>query len=64
MDTARDLFGRDRIQTVIDRTRDVSLDESIDALVDAAVAWQGSQRFTDDISLLALEVAGEPGPDG
>jgi len=64
MDAARELFGRDRIQTVIDQTRDVSLDDSIDALVDAAVAWQGSQRFADDISLLALEVAGEPGPDG
>jgi sigma-B regulation protein RsbU (phosphoserine phosphatase) len=56
MSPANVLFGRDRVEAVIDRTRDVSIDESIDALVDAAVAWQGSENFSDDLSLLALEV--------
>jgi len=64
MNPARELFGRDRIKTVIEQAREMSLDESIDALVDAALAWQGSEGFSDDLSLLALEVSGAPGPGG
>jgi len=60
MNERRELFGRTRIEAVIDATRGVTLDESIDALVDAAVAWQGSEHFTDDLSLLALEVCLTP----
>jgi len=63
MSPARELFGDDRIKAVIDQTHGVSLDESIDALVDAAVAWQGSQDFSDDLSLLALEVSDGLRPD-
>ena len=62
MSPARELFGKDRILAVFDQTREKSLDESIDALVDAAVAWQGSLRFEDDLSILALEVPHEPRP--
>ena len=58
MNEQNELFRRTRIEDVIDATRAMTLDESIDALVDAAVAWQGSEQFTDDLSLLALEVPG------
>ena len=58
MNPDNELFGQRRIEALIDETRDVSIDDSLDALIDAAVAWQGSDSFTDDLSLLALEVTG------
>ena len=58
MNPVNELFGARRIEALIDETRDVSIDDSLDALIDAAVAWQGSDSFTDDLSLLALEVTG------
>jgi sigma-B regulation protein RsbU (phosphoserine phosphatase) len=64
MSPTRELFGQDRIQTAIDQTGAMSLDESLDALLDAAVAWQGSEGFSDDVSLLALEVPGDSGAGG
>jgi sigma-B regulation protein RsbU (phosphoserine phosphatase) len=62
----RRLFGPERVGSVIDETREKSLDESLDAIIDAAVAWQGSKEFADDVSILAMEVsardAEETGP--
>ncbi|MHC4409427.1 MAG: SpoIIE family protein phosphatase, partial [Planctomycetota bacterium] len=59
MSPARELFGTDRVHAVIERTRQCSLEENIDALLDAAVAWQGSERLDDDLSILALEIPTE-----
>ena len=64
MSPERELFGRDRIQAAIDQTGAMSLDESLDALLAAAVDWQGADGFSDDVSLLALEVPGESDADG
>ena len=43
---------------VVDETRDLSIEESLDALIAAATAWQGTKNFEDDVSLLAVEVRG------
>ena len=58
MNPANELFGGRRIEALIDETRNMSIDDSLAALIDAAAAWQGSDDFTDDLSLLALEVTG------
>ena len=57
MNPAREMFGQRRIEAAIDENRDVPLDDSIDALIDAAVKWQRSDNFIDDLSVLAMEVS-------
>jgi sigma-B regulation protein RsbU (phosphoserine phosphatase) len=56
MNPAGEMFGRARIDAVIDETRDKSIDESLDALIAAAMAWQRAEDCADDLSLLALDV--------
>jgi sigma-B regulation protein RsbU (phosphoserine phosphatase) len=56
MNTDHELFGCPRIEAALGGATDLSLDESLDALIDATIAWQGSDRFNDDLSLLAVEV--------
>lgn len=56
MNPAGEVFGRERITMVIEDSRSNSIDESPDALIAAATAWQGGEAFTDDVSLLALSV--------
>lgn len=51
-----EMFGRQQIEETIDRCRELSIEDSSDALIDAAVAWQRSDQFADDLSLLAVEV--------
>lgn len=51
-----EMFGRQQIEETIDRCREISIEDSSDALIDAAVAWQRSDQFADDLSLLAAEV--------
>ena len=53
---SQDLFGLKRLETVIDEARELSLAQSIDAIVDAAAKWQGKAEFGDDISIVALEL--------
>ena len=55
-DQSNELFGRERLEEVVDESRGLTLSESIDAIVQAAVAWQGDDRFMDDVSLLAAEL--------
>lgn len=57
MNPDREMFDRRWIEATIHGSRDVSLDDSIDALIDAAVAWQRSDHFADDLSILAMEVS-------
>jgi sigma-B regulation protein RsbU (phosphoserine phosphatase) len=57
MNSGGQLFGYDRINAIINEARDRSIDESLDALIDGAVAWQGTKDFADDVSLLAMEVS-------
>ncbi|MBI4719697.1 MAG: SpoIIE family protein phosphatase [Chitinivibrionia bacterium] len=51
-----EMFGQDRLQALIAGQRSVSLQASLDALVGSLVAWRGSGRFEDDISVVAIEI--------
>lgn len=50
------MFGQRQIEETIDRFREMPIEESSDALVDAVKEWQRSDLFVDDLSLLVLEV--------
>jgi sigma-B regulation protein RsbU (phosphoserine phosphatase) len=63
MNPGGQLFGHDRVDAVINETREKSLDESLDALIEAAVAWQGAKEFADDVSLLAMEASARDAED-
>ena len=52
MNPARELFGRARIETVIGQARELSLDASIDALVDAVM--QSTQGWAAALILMAF----------
>jgi sigma-B regulation protein RsbU (phosphoserine phosphatase) len=54
-----DGFGEDRLQAVVARKRELTLDESLDALIGDITAWHGSDRFSDDLSIAALEIHGK-----
>ena len=51
-----DGFGDDRLQAVVARKQELTLDESLDALIGDITAWHGSDRFSDDLSIAALEI--------
>ncbi|MBN1346431.1 MAG: SpoIIE family protein phosphatase [Phycisphaerae bacterium] len=52
----KEQFERDRLLAVIERSRQSSLDESLDAIIREVVSWRGDDHFTDDVSLLAVEI--------
>jgi len=54
-----DGFGEDRLQAVVARKQELTLDESLDALIGDITAWHGSDRFSDDLSIAALEIHGK-----
>ena len=49
-------FGRERLGAALHELRGVSLNESLDALVQRIIAWRGDDRFGDDLSILAFEL--------
>jgi sigma-B regulation protein RsbU (phosphoserine phosphatase) len=49
-------FGQERVSETLAGTRDRSLDEGLDALVETLRAWVAPQRFRDDLSIVALEI--------
>jgi sigma-B regulation protein RsbU (phosphoserine phosphatase) len=49
-------FGRERLLAAIERCRSMTLDESVESLVEEVVAWHGDEHLADDISLLAVEI--------
>ncbi len=51
-------FGRDRLHAVLDDAAAEPLDRSTAAVVDALTAWRGDDRFTDDVTILAVEHVG------
>jgi serine phosphatase RsbU (regulator of sigma subunit) len=54
-----DGFREDRLQAVVARKQELTLDESLDALIGDITAWHGSDRFSDDLSIAALEIHGK-----
>jgi sigma-B regulation protein RsbU (phosphoserine phosphatase) len=50
------LFGRSRLLQTLDIGRDVSLSDSLTALIGAVEAWIGGAPLADDVSALAVEV--------
>lgn len=49
-------FGEDRLEAALVRKQGLTLDESLDALIVAVTTWHGSDRFSDDLSIAALEI--------
>ena len=57
MDPAGNQFGNARLMQAIDHARSETLKKSVETLLSAITQWQGSERFQDDISILAVEMA-------
>ncbi len=56
-DSSNELFGVDRLRASIRQTHGMTLDESVDALLTAVLAWGGRDGLRDDVSIIALEIA-------
>jgi sigma-B regulation protein RsbU (phosphoserine phosphatase) len=48
-------FGARRLEDALKAGRDKPLSELVKSLREAIVKWRGSELFSDDVSLLALE---------
>ena len=55
-DPSGEQFGRERMRTAIENTRSMSLQASIDALINETVMWKGTENLSDDISIVAFEI--------
>ncbi len=55
MNADREEFGRERMGAALSE-RSLSLNESLDALVNKVIAWRGDDRFADDISIMGVEL--------
>jgi sigma-B regulation protein RsbU (phosphoserine phosphatase) len=53
---SREQLGMKGLLSTIDSNRAVSLDESLDALSQAVAEWKGDDNFSDDVTVLAVEV--------
>ncbi len=51
-----DEFGKDRLQAAVAQRQQLTLDDSLDALIGDLRAWHGSDRFSDDLSIAAFEI--------
>jgi sigma-B regulation protein RsbU (phosphoserine phosphatase) len=49
-------FGDDRLLAAIADSQDLSLQDSVESLVQQVVAWRGEEHLRDDVSLLAVSV--------
>ena len=50
-------FGDERLLSAIAEGRSLSLNESVESLVEKVVAWRGEEHLRDDVSILAIAVA-------
>ncbi|MES2644554.1 MAG: SpoIIE family protein phosphatase [Myxococcota bacterium] len=60
-DPSGEQFGTARLLEAIRERRSSSLQDGMTTLLGEISRWRGSERPKDDISILALEVSGEPG---
>ncbi|MHC4217963.1 MAG: PP2C family protein-serine/threonine phosphatase [Planctomycetota bacterium] len=58
MDRDGEMFGRTRTRGVLVEHHTRPLDDVLARVVEAVTAWKGDGDFSDDISLVALEMAG------
>jgi sigma-B regulation protein RsbU (phosphoserine phosphatase) len=49
-------FGYERLLEAIADGKDMSLEDSIDSVVEKVVAWRGDDHLKDDVSILAMEI--------
>ena len=49
-------FGRQRLAKTLAACAEMSLEESLDTVVAEITAWRSDDRFTDDVSILAVEM--------
>jgi len=49
-------FGKDRLQKAIVEAQAATLEESVESLIGAVVAWRGDENLHDDVSVLAVEI--------
>ena len=49
-------FGRRRLAKTLAACAEMSLEESLDTVVAEITAWRSDDRFTDDVSILAVEM--------
>ena len=49
-------FGNERLLDALDESMELTLDESVQSLVDSVLSWRGATRLSDDLSVLAFEV--------
>lgn len=56
MDANEQQFGKDRLQTAIVEAQAATLEESVESLIGAVVAWRGDENLHDDVSVLAVEI--------
>ncbi len=56
MNADSEQFGRQRLAQTLAACAEMSLEESLDTVVAEITAWRSADRFTDDVSLLAVEM--------
>jgi sigma-B regulation protein RsbU (phosphoserine phosphatase) len=49
-------FENERLFKTLDGARAQTLDQSVEVLVDAVLSWNGHERLSDDLTVLALEI--------
>lgn len=49
-------FSRDRLRTTVEDGLRGTLEQSVGALVDEVTSWRGDNGFSDDITILAVEI--------
>ncbi len=53
---AKEQFDESRLRAAIDDARSLSLQESVDSLIQQIIAWRGDEHLRDDVSVLAMEI--------
>ncbi len=56
MNPAKEQFGLQRLRGAIEKSQELTLDETIGSLVEEVVKWRGDQHLKDDVSVLAVEI--------
>ena len=55
----QEMFGPERLLVFINETRDFPISEVLTRLEQHMRLWRGSDKFEDDISVLALEMSAD-----
>lgn len=55
MSPNRELWGRERLQQIVDTRTEAPIEKAIDDCFEASRAWQRADHFTDDAAMVGLE---------